>query len=136
MSNKSKRHRDLAVIHANKKELGMDDDTYRDFLESLTSKRSAAELTDWERFVVIKRMGELGGKAKTKRKRVKASPDKQPLLSKVYALLYHMELSIEYAESTLKQMFGEEAPDKLEWATPTQLHKLVAALEYHKRRNF
>lgn len=133
---KDNRQKELAIIHAGKRQLGLDDDIYRDFLSGLTGKRSAGELTQQERLQVIQRMDELGGKTKHSTKRVTAGPDRQPMLKKVYALLYHMDLPIDYAETTLKNMFGEEAPDKLEWANPTQLHKLISALEYHKRRNY
>lgn len=43
----------LATIHIAKKQLGLDDDTYRDFLERETGKRSAADLTDVERRKVV-----------------------------------------------------------------------------------
>ncbi len=38
----------LGRLHQLKKTIGLDDDTYRDKLEALTGKRSAAELTDGE----------------------------------------------------------------------------------------
>lgn len=130
------RKKDLAIIHAAKKRMGLDDDCYRDLLEAVTGKRSAAELTAAQRKAVIEEMERQGGKtlARSQGARVKPSEDKAPLLKKVYKLLYVLDLSIEYAEGILKKMFKDKAPTKLEWATPGQLHKLVAALEYHKKR--
>lgn len=137
------RHQELGIIHAAKKRMGLDEDCYRDLLEGVTSnggtkpgKRSAAELTAAERQAVIAEMELQGGQTlpRLKGKRIKPADERAPLLSKVYALLYHLDLSIEYAEGILKKMFKDKAPAKLEWANSSQLHKLVASLEYHKKR--
>lgn len=139
---KDGRQKDLAIIHSEAKALGLDDDMYRDFLETLTGKRSAAELKGRERQIVIDEMNRLNGsnKEKNKRrgcsktKRIRPADDRQPLVKKVYALLYALDLPLDYAESTLSQMFGSQAPAKLEWANVGQLQKLIAALEIYKRR--
>jgi phage gp16-like protein len=138
------RKKDLAIIHAAKKRMGLDDESYRDLLEGVTSKggtkqgkRSAADLTASERQAVIAEMERQGGQTapRLKGKRIQPADERAPLLSKVYALLYHLDLSIEYALGILKQMFKDKAPARLEWANSSQLHKLVAALEYHKKRS-
>lgn len=54
------RTRDLAAIHTAKKTLGLDDDTYRAFLEGLTGKRSAGELDAGERGRVIEALRQRG----------------------------------------------------------------------------
>jgi len=54
------RRRELAAIHTAKKQLGLDDDLYRDLLEGLTGKRSAGDLDAGERGRVIERMREIG----------------------------------------------------------------------------
>ena len=54
MKKPSRNHR-LAAIHLGKKELGLDDDTYRDMLEQVTGKRSAKGLNDDELVAVLKR---------------------------------------------------------------------------------
>lgn len=135
---KDNRAKELAIIHAQAKKLNMNDDTYRDYLESLTGKRSAKELQGRERAKVIADMEKLSRPAKSKstgyKRRVKPAPDRQPLLNKVYALLYHLDLSIDYALGILKQMFADQAPARLEWANQEQLYKLVQSLEIHKRR--
>lgn len=43
----------IAKMHVAKKQLGLDDDTYRDALERVTGKRSAKDMTDGERSAVI-----------------------------------------------------------------------------------
>jgi phage gp16-like protein len=47
------RRRELAAIHVARKRLGLDEDSYREFLAGLTGKRSAAELDAAERQRVI-----------------------------------------------------------------------------------
>ena len=60
MSNRRKR--ELALIHIGKKELGWDEDTYRDALHSWTGKRSAGKLNQKQRGTVIDAMKALGFK--------------------------------------------------------------------------
>lgn len=50
----------LAAIHVGKKQLGLDDETYRGLLERVTGKRSAAELSETERTAVVAEMRRQG----------------------------------------------------------------------------
>lgn len=50
----------LAAIHIAKKQLGLDDETYRDVLVRVTGKASSKEMTDGERARVIAEMNRLG----------------------------------------------------------------------------
>ncbi len=128
------RKKDLALIHAAKTRLGLDDELYRDTLESLTGKRSAGELNDAERATVMQALGVKKQYKKIWHKpRVGVPNDKIRMVKKIYAMLG--DRPITYVESMLKHMFGGDAPDKLEWATPKQLHKVVAALVYDQQRN-
>ena len=58
------RRRELAAIHTAKKQLGLDDDAYRDLLAGVTGKRSAAELDGAGRQRVIERFRQIGFAAK------------------------------------------------------------------------
>ena len=58
-----RRMREIARIHILKKQLGMDDDTYRDFLGGMTGKRSSKDMTGAERVQVITAMERSTGKA-------------------------------------------------------------------------
>ena len=60
-----RRRAELACIHLGKKALGLDEDTYRDFLAQQTGKRSAAELTQAQRTKVIEAMRARGFDAAT-----------------------------------------------------------------------
>jgi len=50
----------LAMIHVGKKQLGLDDDSYRGLLERVTGKRSAAALSEAERNAVVDEMRRQG----------------------------------------------------------------------------
>jgi hypothetical protein len=54
------RRRELAAIHAAKKQLGLDDDTYRDLVFGVTGKRSAGDLDGLERQKLIEHLRALG----------------------------------------------------------------------------
>lgn len=50
----------LAKIHVGKKQLGLDDDTYRDLLGRVTGKRSLRDMSDTEHGAVLEEMKRLG----------------------------------------------------------------------------
>lgn len=131
------RNRQLGRIHAGKKALRLDDDTYRALLERITGYRSAAFLSDRHRTAVLAEMGRLGFKADAQqaRKRVFAGTPKHvkevPLLRKIEALLADSKRPWAYAHAMAKQMFGR---DRLEFCRPDELHKLAAALQVDANR--
>lgn len=55
----------LAKIHIAKKELGLDDDAYRDVLERVVGQRSAKGLSDCKLKLIISEFKRLGWKPKT-----------------------------------------------------------------------
>lgn len=76
----------LAAIHIAKKDLRLDDDTYRDVLERVTGKRSARELTIVESGRVLDEMKRLGFKAASKPARAGAVVLEGPYVPKLRAL--------------------------------------------------
>lgn len=56
----SRRNTDLAKIHLAAKQLGMDDDTYRDLLQQVTGARSAKGLRPRQVAAVLQRFEQLG----------------------------------------------------------------------------
>lgn len=62
MAAKSPRARDLAAIHATVKQLGMDDDTYRDMLWTVARVRSAGDLDFAGRKRVLDHLRAIGGR--------------------------------------------------------------------------
>lgn len=142
MSAPDARARELAAIHVAKKQLGLDDDTYRDALFAITRKRSAGDLDQAERQRVLDHFRGLGFKRPVNRpqrarvdhgKKPVVAEDKRALVDKIEALLADGARPWNYARAMARRMFGVE---QLEWASAGQLHSLVAALEYQKRRGW
>ena len=58
--------RTIAAMHVAKKQLGLDDDSYRDALRQAVGKGSASEMTEAERQRVMEHFRSLGFKAASK----------------------------------------------------------------------
>jgi len=130
------RRRDLAKIHIAKKQLGMDDATYREMLLNVTGLQSAADLNSKQRWAVITHLKARGFRsrhdsAKSSGMNRTTAARRSPLLSKIGAILADLRLPWAYADGMAKRMFGV---DKVRWLRPDQLHKLTAALIYHQKR--
>lgn len=128
------RNRELAQIHIAKKDLGLDDETYRDMLFTIARVRSSGELDHAGRRRIIEHLQARGWKPKAgvKPKVANKGSSKTALISKIGALLTVLEKPWAYADGMAAKMFKVE---KIIWLTPQQLHKLVAALEYSKKRS-
>ena len=134
------RRRDLAKIHIAKKQLGMDNETYRDMLYNVAEVRSAADLDRRGRSAVIGRLKSLGFKVSHKKGRGyksahksarasgmhrSSSPERAPLLSKISAILAELKLPWSYADAIAKHMYKV---DKVRWLYPDQLRGVTVAL--------
>lgn len=124
----------IQLIHIAKSQLGLDDDTYRQMLNSTTGKSSCSKMDLTELQQVLDHLKTKGFKSKAPRKygqRPNPGQNRNALMNKIEALLadgcYHWN----YAHGMAKRMFKVE---KVDWLEPEQLRKLVAALEYNKRR--
>ena len=128
------RQRDLARIHLTKKQLGLDDETYRELLHGLTGKSSAAEMNRHERWTIIQEMGRLGASTSVPPpgKPQAPAPEKARLLYKIESLLAEEERSLGYAHAMAKRMFKV---DLIQWCDPDHLRRIVAALVYDARRH-
>lgn len=130
--NDAKRKQELGLIHAGKKALALDDDTYRDLLEKLTGQRSAADLNWQQRKAVIDHLRASGYKPATRR--TAPAGNKGHLISKIKAQLmsFTPRRGDFYADGMAKRMFGVE---HYTWCTPEQLGKIIAALTYAQQRD-
>lgn len=128
---KASRNQRIAAIHMGKKQLGLDDDTYRDMLEQVTGKRSAKDMTDDDLVKVIQHLDQLGFSKHEFGNKPKVKLSKEALIGKIEAHLAENKLHWNYAKGIAKQMFQKEA---LEFCTENQLWRIVAALEYKKKR--
>lgn len=140
------RQRDLAAIHAARRQLRLDDDTYRAFLARVSATcgspcRSSAELSAQQRAAVLDEMRRLGAsRPATGAKRAgfpgrphNAEAAAMPAtFTKVEALLADMRAPWSYADAIAKRMFGIE---RVAWVRKEdQLAAIVAALHVEQEK--
>jgi phage gp16-like protein len=125
------RKKQLARIHASKKAMGLDDETYRDLLERVTGKRSSAVLDDAQRDAVLKELARLQKQYRRPGQPDQALIDAKPMLQKVNALLADSKRPWSYAHAIAEQMHSIK---RVEWLDDTQLHALVAAMQIDANR--
>ena len=134
MANEQNRRRGMiAKIKVAQKQLGMDDDVYRDVLAAATGLRSCKDMEIWQLERVLQKMERLGF-APTRGK-----PERQPLhlvehtpmINKMGALLHEMGKSWAYAHGIARKMFGVETVQRCDGE---QMRKVLAALNYQAKR--
>ena len=128
---KASRNDRLATIHMGKKALNLDEDTYRDMLEHVTTKRSAKDMTMDDLLKVILHLDQLGFSKRNFGDKPKVKLSKEALIGKIEAYLTEDKLHWNYAKGIAKQMFQKEA---LEFCTENELWRIVAALEYKRKK--
>jgi len=132
----STRNLQLSKIHIAKKDLGLDDETYRALLARVAGVRSAKDLNPRQIGAVLAEFSRLGWKSapakKHGRKAPAAAPDRVKLVGKIEAFLAEAKRSWAYADGMAMRMFQVE---RVEWLDPAQLQKMVAALTYDARRH-
>lgn len=124
----------MAKIHIAKKDLHLDDDTYRDVLWRVTGKRSCKDMTIAQLQDVVKDMEKSGFKPKAAPKHGKKPSvvgKREPLMSKIHAMLTDMGLHWNYAHGMADSMFKIK---RLQWLNDSQLYKLTQALSVHQQR--
>ncbi|GHD63787.1 gp16 family protein [Jeongeupia chitinilytica] len=132
-------NRDLAKIHIAKKDLGMDDATYRAMLHSVAGVSSSRDLTVMTSAKVLAHLQRCGWKPKSghgKRPVVTAARKKQ--LNKIEALLADAGRPWDYLTkgsggrpSMLRRLAGV---DQIEWSTSDGLKNVIAALSIDAER--
>lgn len=132
-----RRQKTLAKIHIAKKELGLDDDTYREMLQQLTGKTSCKELNQTQLGKVFLTLRKKGYQAK-KPQNYPGRPnntDSSPQLKKIEALLTEANRPWEYARSMTEKMYQKK---RLEFCNSRELGGIITALikdaERHGRR--
>jgi phage gp16-like protein len=130
------RRAQLAKIHVLKKELGLDDDSYRQMLQNVAGVRSAADLDANGRRRVLDAMEgrDRGHSSKGVEGRPAnfGDPVRGPLYRKIEAMLYYAGRQWAYAEAIAKTMFGIP---RVAWLKHEQLHKVMLALLADDRRH-
>jgi phage gp16-like protein len=133
-SNKLKQA-ELAKIHIAKKELGMDDDTYRAMLKQLTGFTSSKDLNAFERRKVLEHLKKAGfkGNHPGKPHNLPSNSPRSAKLGKIEALLADGKKPWAYAVAIAKQMYGKE---RLEFCADEELTGIITALvkDQNKRK--
>lgn len=118
----------MAKLHIARKDLGLDEVTYRAMLENLTGKRSAADCTDRQLVMLVAALRKRGWKGSLP-KAPKVRPEFAELLKKINALRLDTKKSWAYVESIAEKMYGVRIP----WLDGEQLAGIVTALVKHQR---
>ncbi len=126
------RNRQLAQIHIAKKDLGMDDETYRFLLADVAQVNSSADLDAAGRQAVLVRFKEKGWVNKKQRGMpVNVDKSKARMIHKIGALLADMKLTWNYANGIARQMYDVES---VGWCKPKQLRGIITALVNHAEK--
>lgn len=135
---KDLRTQQLGLIHCAKRDLGLDDEMYRDVLWTVARVRSAKDLDAYGRERVLKHFQERGwvSKGKAAPKGVRRNPgrvqlDREGYRSKIEAQLATLQEEWSYADSIARRMFRI---DSTRFCSEEQLRKVVAALFYEIKR--
>lgn len=132
----NRRNGQLSKIHIARKDLGLDDETYRALLARVAGVRSAKGLNARQMGAVLAEFERLGWQAKPAatmgRKAPSPAADRAKLVGKVEAFLAEAKRSWAYADGMALRMFKVE---RVEWLDAGQLHRLVAALAYDAQRH-
>lgn len=140
---KSTRQRQIAQIHIAKKDLGMDDDTYRAMLMGVAGVDSSSKLDYAGMTKVLKHLRASGFKAANAASKnewafvFKLTPDRQAYAKKIYRLAQKLGTADQpkskaYIEGIAAQMAGATKP--LEFCDEEDLHKIIQALEVYLKR--
>lgn len=138
-----RRKQQVMAIKASQRQLGMDDDTYRDMLEAQTrtalapGKRTATELTVAEGAKVLdhlRRCGAVNPKQPNRtggKRRPVPAPERKPMMDKIHALLTELgrvtgeSHGMGYADAIAKRNGWAETVD---FCRPSDLHLVIGAL--------
>ena len=131
---KDNRRAVTARIHIAKKELGLDDETYRAMLQQVTKNSSCAGMHISDLYRVMEHLKTLGYEPAARKfgKRPNPPKDKVALMGKVEALLADRGLHWNYAHAMAQRMFKVE---KVDWLDRGQLWRLVASLQKHAQKS-
>lgn len=120
------RVRALGKLHALKRDLGLDDDTYRDFLEREMGKRSASALSEGEIGTVIARLG----RQATAKPLIPATPQGR-LLQGLWMSLHNLAITTDASDAALMAFVRRQTGiQKAEWLRSQQdVEKVAEALK-------
>lgn len=121
-------------IQIARRQLGLDDDTYRAILKRTAGVESSKDLSPRQVGRVLVELERLGFKPKASPGRAKPKPaaERAKLVGKIEAQLAEAGRPWDYADSLAKRMYQVE---RLEWCDAEQLRGIVTALAKDAKRN-
>ncbi|MFZ6655642.1 gp16 family protein [Undibacterium sp. TJN19] len=125
------RNAELAQIHLAKKQLAMDDDSYRAVLQRMTGKASSKDLSWQERKSLLDEFKRLGYKVKAKHQLPKVGADRMPRMQKIEALLAEAKRPWAYLNPLVKNL----GRDDIKFCDVDDLGKIITALMKDAQRN-
>ena len=130
------RNQNLAKIHIAKKQLGMDDDTYRAVLLRFGKKESAADLSIPEMEKVLEHMKRSGFKVRSKKiDRPQANDDQSKMIRGLWLELGGMEVVRNSSESALGAFVKRMTKvDTLQWLSSRQASQVIEHLKEWRER--
>lgn len=147
---KTPAQRAIAKIHIAKKELALDDDTYRALLEQVTGKTSCAGMTPAQLNQVLDTLKTKGWKPKTNRRQYSPSTKLKPAhtktpADKIRALWIHMHQSGfihdgseaalgKWVERQTKKYNQGHGMQSIDWVPPWMASKLIEELKKWQQR--
>lgn len=125
----------MAKIHIAKKELALDDISYRALLQSSVGQSSCSQMSVSELHVVLASMKQKGFVPKPTRYKAqkvrKPTASKAAYLAKITALLTHYHLPQSYANGIAQKAFGVQF---VHWLEGWQLKKVIQMLAVYDHR--
>lgn len=137
------RKRTLGAIHATAHTLGLEEDVYRDLVERVsgehgTPHRSAGSCTQVQLDAIANELRRQAGQparaaGQTRQWAGKPKGDLSPQLQKIEALLADRGREWAYAHALAGRLC--KGVSRVEWCTPDQLAKVIAALQIDAQRH-
>lgn len=136
MSNKANRHQLIRLVHVAKRDLALDDETYRAMLEQITSKQSSADLSVPELEKVLEHMKRGGFKVRSKTAgRQQADDAQSKMIRGLWLQLGNMGIVRNSSEAALgtfvQRMTKVEA---LQWLATEQASQVIEHLKEWRQR--
>lgn len=132
------RQADLAKIHIARKQLAMDDETYRALLREIAGVDSSAALDFHGRFKVLERLKTLGFRAKTTSSKKTHRMSKDGHIRKIQALWLDMarlkivrDESAKALDSYVKRLTSVQS---VHWLSGSQANTVIEALKNWQKR--
>ncbi len=132
------RKKQLAKIHIAKKDLGLDDTTYREMLHNVAKVESAADLDYYGLCAVLEHLKERGFKARKKKaypgrpKNMDGKDSRAKQMEKIEAYLAEANRPWSYVNALAKRICKV---DRIDWVKTKDLYKIITALKKDAERH-